>query len=408
MAATQPTGSQCSFTSKACESRKAELYLQNRPSLNTPRPDLTQLTTQPASAPDAGILQSATLSRELPALYQNVLALYARASQQRIALNGQTDGSASMFASPSIAGDGSGPIHPLLYIEACFRCARMELALLLRNSVWDTQTVSLLMGLQSAKWPSPTYLELFKLSNDSSTSRFDIASTLYLAYSPLSNQQLQPRARIRFLSSIAGMYAYLHFPRKRAIVLRELAAVAAYAASLESNRLQEGVTGLDEKSNETFDSKELTSVKSAPDVIGSEAIIRLIQLACEAFGVPVIPPAEIIRSEDESELGQKKFLQSEVTISSGTGRFRFGWPELQVALVKDAIAISETLADYQGAIRFTITALRELAEAIPPRDQYKLSQSIPRLFAASSRRGSKFEMAYWGPPDLLMSIEIAS
>lgn len=42
-----------------------------------------------------------------------------------------------------------------------------------------------------------------------------------------------------------------------------------------------------------------------------------------------------------------------------------------------------------------------------PADQYELSQSIPRIFGAATRRGVPFELEYWGPTQLVMSLEIA-
>lgn len=58
-------------------------------------------------------------------------------------------------------------------------------------------------------------------------------------------------------------------------------------------------------------------------------------------------------------------------------------------------------------MRFTVTALRALSESMPPSDQYELSQNIPRIFAAATRRGVAFELEYWGPMNLIMSLEVA-
>jgi len=63
--------------------------------------------------------------------------------------------------------------------------------------------------------------------------------------------------------------------------------------------------------------------------------------------------------------------------------------------------------DHQAAIRFTVTALRTLSDTMPPVEQYELSQSIPRIFGAATRRGVPFELEYWGPTQLVMSLEIS-
>lgn len=42
-----------------------------------------------------------------------------------------------------------------------------------------------------------------------------------------------------------------------------------------------------------------------------------------------------------------------------------------------------------------------------PAEQYRLSQNIPRIFAAATRRGAAFDLEYWGPNQLVMSLEMA-
>lgn len=44
---------------------------------------------------------------------------------------------------------------------------------------------------------------------------------------------------------------------------------------------------------------------------------------------------------------------------------------------------------------------------MPPHEQYELSQNIPRVFAAATRRGAAFSLEYWGPTQLVMSLEVA-
>lgn len=62
--------------------------------------------------------------------------------------------------------------------------------------------------------------------------------------------------------------------------------------------------------------------------------------------------------------------------------------------------------DYQAAIRFTVTALRTLSDTMPKEEQFRLSQNIPRVFAAATRRGLAFDLDYWGPIHLVMSLEV--
>lgn len=62
-------------------------------------------------------------------------------------------------------------------------------------------------------------------------------------------------------------------------------------------------------------------------------------------------------------------------------------------------------ADYASTLRFTISALRQVSPYMPPLDQLHLSQSIPPILHHAARRGSTFALDYWGPLELLVSIE---
>lgn len=65
-----------------------------------------------------------------------------------------------------------------------------------------------------------------------------------------------------------------------------------------------------------------------------------------------------------------------------------------------------SLADYQAAIRFTVSALRGFSSEMSPQEQFDLGQNVFRVASAAARRGAAFELDYWGPEQLIMSLEM--
>lgn len=43
---------------------------------------------------------------------------------------------------------------------------------------------------------------------------------------------------------------------------------------------------------------------------------------------------------------------------------------------------------------------------MPSSEQYRLSQNIPKIFAAATRQGSLFDLEYWGPTQLLINLAV--
>jgi hypothetical protein len=239
-------------------------------------------------------------------------------------------------------------------------------------------------------------MEVFRLSLNSPIKPSDISATLEKGYEYISSWRITINDRIRLLSSYSNIFVKLHYQRRRATIFQELAFAAAGTVAQRKS---------DNDQHSASQDSAPTVVKSASDSASNNAIMQLLDIACDTYGVPVVATAEIASGETD---GEESTVQSDLTEATNIFMNRFGWASLQVALVKDAIHVAELLPDYQGAIRFTITALCELQNSLSSTDQYKFSQNISKLFAAASKRGSRYRMAYWGPQDLVMSLEVAS
>jgi hypothetical protein len=88
----------------------------------------------------------------------------------------------------------------------------------------------------------------------------------------------------------------------------------------------------------TAKSKAASIVRTTSTTIGNDSIIRLSERVCAAFGIQVAPRATGGKKGKRMSMMQGRAL--EIT-ENGTGYF--GWPGLQVGVLKDAIAIAETL-----------------------------------------------------------------
>lgn len=343
--------------------------------------------------------------------------------------------------------------HPLVYAEACLRCARFLLA------VWEANG-SIDKALERLVQPPPNWSEEAKTSEEEARAarlrslapsntvpRSSIASWVSLAYSPHLSALSLP-TRLRVTGEIASIFGRIGYRRKESFVLRELAALCGEGVAGKGIEVFSTVDPsphpptIKEEGDESATATPPApngrpilrinppSSDSAPSIVrttsdsaGNDSIIRIAEKVCEAFGIIVVPKVTARMLQEER---RRSLLQGRPVEIMESERDRFGWSGLQVGVLRDAISIAEALpgefagagsssrveltlasTDYQAAIRFTVTALRTLSDTITPADQYELSQNIPRIFAAATRRGAAFELEYWGPTQLVMSLEMA-
>ncbi|GAA5826496.1 hypothetical protein JCM11251_002398 [Rhodosporidiobolus azoricus] len=325
--------------------------------------------------------------------------------------------------------------HPIVYAEACLRCAHFLIAVHEAQGAMQ-KALERLVSPSSTAPPFPRSgadqaqkARLTSLSPSNTVPRSSIATWISNAYSPHLSKLDLP-IRLRLTSEVASLFGRIGYRRKEAFVLRELAAICAEGVAGKSIEVfaadgpahpfpvaeEDGrSSGASTPLSSTLQSngkrppslsrlKSGSIVRTTSDPAGNESIVRITEKVCEAFGIRVAPrvPRERTKEEKRKSLIQGRSLE---IMENEVGTF--GWPGLQVGVLKDAISIAEVLPDYQAAIRFTVTALRSLSDTMPPVEQYELSQNIPRVFAAATRRGAAFELEYWGPTQLVMSLEVA-
>ncbi|BGP55929.1 hypothetical protein JCM8202v2_003536 [Rhodotorula sphaerocarpa] len=291
--------------------------------------------------------------------------------------------------------------HPILYVEACLRNANFLLAV-------NEAKGSMPKALQALLSPPADQGEVDgvdqarrarvnSLAPSNTVPRSSIAIWLNSAYSA-HLAALAPSVRILVLTEVARLYGRIGYRRKEAFVLREVVALRADALALERAE-EDGWLSPGSPASPTSARAGLplgmpVARPSNPRGGGDDSITRAVERVCGVFGL----------GSASAPLANLDALGApEVTLQR-----RFGWPAIQLGVLKDAILISRNLQDYQTAVRLAMLALRALAALVSPDEQFDLSQSIPQITTAAAHLGAGFELDYWGPAQLVQGIEVGS
>lgn len=283
-----------------------------------------------AEAPNPAATNS-TLAKELPTRYSEALSLYVRASpSNRNSASVGSDNQSTTQLTISMQTDADTVVHPLLYIESCMRCLRLQLILLLRGGIWDSKTLGLLMGSSSLPWPQLSATELFRQTVQGNVTRADAEASITLAYGQTSSPSLRSQDRLRYLEGISHIYEVLHLRRRRAVIEREISVLLSTEVAQEEAQASEMDLAADISINQNA-----ASVKSHGNAEGAEKVLSLINHACQVYGLP--------EAKHESEVGASFLPPSSLMIILDTVFERYGWLELQHALLKEAIRICKRL-----------------------------------------------------------------
>jgi hypothetical protein len=207
---------------------------------------------------------------------------------------------------------------------------------------------------------------LASFSPSNTVPRSSIATWLANAYSPHLLTLTLP-VRLRLTSEIASLYGRIGYRRKESFVLRELAALCAEGVAGKSIEVFPAAGGTagpspiaeeagSPRSNGTVPPTALqpdsngrptpsrfasgSIVRTTSDPAGNESIVRITEKVCEAFGIQVAPK---VSREDAKASKRKSVVQGRTLEIMESEVGTFGWPSLQVGVLKDAIGIAEAL-----------------------------------------------------------------
>jgi trafficking protein particle complex subunit 9 len=198
-----------------------------------------------------------------------------------------------------------------------------------------------------------SWTNLERLSIVSGVSRAQIANTVSQAHGPWL-LHLGPHERLTTLRYMASIYSCLGYKRKEAFILREIISciMDLIVCGREENDVlrKSDVRSANVGNRPENDDEVNTAGKGAVGMRqneiaeGNQSILKVLIRTCKVLGVDleavgVAKAADNTPSEGEGEDSERKDLE-DLTIAATEP---FGWPELQVGVVREAIAVAEAL-----------------------------------------------------------------
>jgi hypothetical protein len=244
-------------------------------------------------------------------------------------------------------GEAQASLIAYLYITCVLRRASLLFA------IWSAKgwgPLAFATMLQAAK-PPPTLsgpdassvITLERLSTLTSITRAEIAGVLAEAHGPWL-LHLGPRERIAALEVLAVTYARLGHKRKEVYVLREVLGCLMDLivvgredpADRRASRTPRSA-GLGFQ-NISIPGSASVGARSNEPTEGNESILRVAKYICRVHGidleaVKIIDPTKAPADDAVEEGPAMEDLEAET----------FGWPELQIGIVREALAIAEAL-----------------------------------------------------------------
>jgi hypothetical protein len=212
-----------------------------------------------------------------------------------------------------------------LYAECVLRQAKLALAIWLSEG-WSSKALELLMnGIPSDVGPFSEASRI-SLTEKSGLSCSHIAGILAQAHGPYV-LHLKPQDQLKTLGMQASMYAVLGLDRKCAFITREILGVLLDLLAWSRNIDNQGAT---EEESSPFLEKHALGQRSVESREGNASVVNLVSRVGEAYGVDFsYLPIHEAQSENKTQVLPE-------TRSSG-------WPELQLGLIREVIAIAKAL-----------------------------------------------------------------
>ncbi|KAJ4487929.1 TRAPP II complex [Lentinula aciculospora] len=238
---------------------------------------------------------------------------------------------------------------------------------------------------------STTWSNLERLSSMSGIPRTTISSLLSQVHGPWL-LHLGSRERVSVLEAIASTYSCLGYRRKESYILREV--LGCILDLIVCGREEDAHTNM-----RSFGIKGTVGIRLNESSDGNESILKLIKHVCKVLGVHL----DAIQIVDDSS---DPMSHSEADDESDIYREPFGWPELQIGVVRESVAVAEALPDFLAVAQYALSSLKTLQEFLEPGDQYHLYSTAARAMQTARRRGATKAVEYWsGRP--VVSIALA-
>ena len=339
---------------------------------------------------------------------------------------------------PAQDQDQHYPLLTYLYVTCVLRHASL-LYSVWSGKGWGPVAFSTLLNPGPTPFVPPTLVHpdqlsvvnLERLSITSGIKRRQVSEVLSQAHGPWL-LHLGSRERISILQFIAAIYGYLGYRRKEAYVLREtigcvMDLVVCGREHYDDYRLSSAKPVVIGQDVATPVGGTL-GVRESEPTEGNEGVVKLVKYICKIHGVDLeavnvveigqesIPPRQ-------SRNGDGKRVSEVPSVPEDDfSKEPIGWPELQIGIVREAIAVAEALPgitvyrpfeflltvdglDYAAVAQFCFSALKNLHPVMTAADQNQLYAGATRALATAKRRGDSRTVEYWtGTP--IVTIEL--
>ncbi|KAF8921247.1 TRAPP II complex [Mucidula mucida] len=245
---------------------------------------------------------------------------------------------------------------------------------------------------------------LERLSSFSGVSRQSISNVLTQIHGPWL-LHLGPRERVSILEAMASTYACLGYRRKEAYILREI--LGCVLDLIVCGREEDGRTRVSTSGdgsatpnghNDVLNNSAQVGMRMNESTDGNNSVLNLLNYVCRTLGIDL----EAVKILD---VGQTTPRSDDLGLDDDV-REPFGWPELQVGVVREAIAVAEALPDFLCVAQFALSSLKTLQDVLAPGDQYHLYTTATRALLTARRRGEQKTIEFWSSNPLVSIVVI--
>ncbi|KAG2221446.1 hypothetical protein INT45_005251 [Circinella minor] len=133
-----------------------------------------------------------------------------------------------------------------------------------------------------------------------------------------------------------------------------------------------------------------------------DGILQVLKRICEVYGLGERNVHDggalgALHGQEDGLNIQKDVEDGGVRGAVAKEQLRFGWPMLQIDILRQCIAIAEALPDYGAVLYYTTVLLKNLYQYISKDEQIRLATSIQRIVAMGKRVGQvESNVNYWG------------
>lgn len=199
-----------------------------------------------------------------------------------------------------------------------------------------------------------SWVSLERLSVITGITRSQIANTVSQAHGPWL-LHLGPQERLVVLQSMASVFSCLGYKRKEAYVLREMIScimdliVCGRDEDYQLRRSDAGSAGLIIRTAGLQNGDDITPTGSGSlafrpneNMQGNQSVLRTLTYACNVLGVD-LESVNVAAPPSTEEDVDPQIVSFEALSLAESLKNSFGWPELQVGVVREAIAVAEAL-----------------------------------------------------------------